>query len=111
VTNVDEEMAQEAPTKVITPATAPAAGASLSKDALVVIAFFPILLRAIGARDATTVLNWLQSSDGATFLAIAVPAAISFWRARHAKQKKQTLLDVATGKVAAVVATKQGPVA
>lgn len=71
----------------------PAVAGTMTRDVLVVLAALPILVKLIGARDLTAILHWLQSSDGATFLAIVLPVLASGWRAWWSYRKEQRLLE------------------
>lgn len=79
----------------------PVATGTLVRDVLVVLAALPILVKLIGARDLTALLQWLQSSEGATLLAIILPVIASGWRAWWAYHKERKLLE-ATPPAAAV---------
>jgi hypothetical protein len=83
------------PKLVVNTSAVPDATGSTVRDLVVVLAAFPILLKLIGARDASAILAWLQSSEGATFLAIVVPIAVSGWRAFLAMRRKAKLVDAA----------------
>lgn len=71
---------------------APAVAGTLVRDVLVVVAALPILIKLIGARDLNSILHWLQSSDGATFIAVVAPLIASGWRAWSSYRTKQALL-------------------
>jgi hypothetical protein len=91
-------MTDPVPTPVIVnPSQVPDATGSLGRDVLVIAAALPIIVKLIGARDLSGLLHWLQSSDGATVLAIVLPVAVSGWRAWLATRKKATLVAVADG--------------
>ncbi len=81
---------------VVNPATAPVVAGTVLRDIAIVAAAFPILVKLIGARDLTGLLQWLQSSDGATVVAIVVPLALTAWRSLRSKTRKDELVTVAT---------------
>jgi len=80
---------------VVNASAAPAIAGTLARDVLVIAAALPILIKLIGAHDLTAILQWLQSSDGATFLAIALPILASGWRALLSLRAKQTTAQIA----------------
>lgn len=101
-------MTDTVPTPVVVNAsTVPDATGSLVRDVLVIAAAMPILVKLIGARDLTGLLQWLQSSDGATVLAIVLPLAVSGWRAWLAARKKATLVTVAESASNAVAVVQR----
>lgn len=68
---------------VVNPAAAPVIANTVVRDIAIVAAAFPIVVKLIGARDLNGILHWLQSSDGATVLAIVVPLVLTAWRSRR----------------------------
>ena len=72
---------------------APAMAGTAVRDLLVILAALPILIKLIGARDLTSILQYLQSSEGATFLAVLLPILASGWRAYASYRTKKTLLE------------------
>lgn len=79
------------------------------RDVAIVAAAFPILVKLAGARDLNGLLHWLQSSDGATVLAIVVPIALTAWRGRRSWLRKWRFIRVsfnAPDEVIAVVPPK-----
>lgn len=94
---------------VVNPNTVPAVGGTIVRDVLVVLVTLPILIKAIGAHDLTAILQYLQSSDGATFLAIVVPIAVSGWRALlslRTKREMATIAEHVPDSIAVVVGSK-----
>lgn len=90
---------------VVNASAVPAAAGTVVRDILVMLAALPILTKLIGARDLTAILQWLQSSDGAAFLAVVVPIAVSAWRAwRSVKEQREkvALASAAPDSVAVV---------
>lgn len=81
----------------------PAMGGTAVRDVLVILAALPILVKLVGARDLTAILQYLQSSDGATFLAIVLPILASGWRAWWSYRKEQRLLESAPPALTAPV--------
>ena len=81
----------------------PAVAGTMTRDFLIVLAALPILVKLIGARDLTALLQWLQSSEGATFLAIILPIVASGWRAWWSYRKEQKLLEATPPSQAAPV--------
>lgn len=80
---------------VVNPNATPDVAKTVMRDIAIVAAAFPILVKLIGARDLNGLLHWLQSSDGATVLAIVVPAVLSAWRGWQTRQRKAALVTVA----------------
>ncbi len=91
----------------VNPSTIPDATGTVVRDLLVIAAAFPILVKLIGARDLTGLLHWLQSSEGATVLAILLPILASGWRAWLATRKKATLVTVASAAPDSVAVVAQ----
>lgn len=79
-------------TELTEPKAVPAVASTMARDALVIAAAVPILVKLIGARDLTAILQWLQSSEGATFLAVVLPLVVSGWRAWLSLRTKRALL-------------------
>lgn len=79
---------------VVNPSTVPDVTGTILRDIAIVAAAFPIVVKLVGARDLTGLLQWLQSSDGATVLAIVVPAALTAWRAWRNRVRKVELVTV-----------------
>jgi hypothetical protein len=80
---------------VVNPSAVPVVAGTLGRDALVVLTALPILIKLIGARDLTGVLQYLQSSDGATLVSIVVPAVVLWWRSRRSVKEQAKLVTVA----------------
>jgi len=80
---------------VVNPSAVPVVAGTLGRDALVVIAALPILVKLIGARDLTGILQYLQSSDGATLLSVVLPAVVLWWRSRRSVKEQAKLVAVA----------------
>lgn len=80
---------------VVNPSTVPDITGTVLRDIGIVLAAFPIVVKLVGARDLTGLLHWLQSSDGATVLAVVVPAAVTAWRAWKTRSRKAALVTVA----------------
>lgn len=91
---------------VVTPSTTADMTGTVVRDIAIVAAAFPILLKLIGARDLNGILHWLQSSDGATVLAIVVPAALTTWRAWRTRVRKAELVTVASAAPNSVAVVK-----
>jgi hypothetical protein len=92
----NRRMTDTVPTPVVVnPSQVPDAIGSLVRDVMVIAAALPIVVKLVGARDLTGLLQWLQSSDGATAMAVALAMAASGWRAWLAMRKKATLVTVA----------------
>lgn len=68
--------------EVVNPSAVPPVAKSVLSDLLVVTAAFPIIVKLLGAHDLTKLLQWMQSADGAAFLAVVLPILASGWRAR-----------------------------
>lgn len=79
---------------VVNPSVVPDVTGTVLRDVAIVLAAFPIVVKLVGARDLTGLLQWLQSSDGATVLAIIVPAALTAWRSRKTIFRKRILVEV-----------------
>lgn len=80
---------------VVNPNSTPDVTKTVLHDVAIVAAAFPILVKLVGARDLTGLLQWLQSSDGATVLAIIVPAVLAAWRGWRTRQRKAALVTMA----------------
>lgn len=80
---------------VVSPSTVPEVAGTAVRDILVIAAAIPLVVKLIGARDLTGLLQWLQSSDGATVLAVVLPLAVSGWRAWRAGRQQQKFVTVA----------------
>jgi len=80
---------------VVNASSAPDVTKTVLRDIAIVAAAFPILVKLIGARDLNGLLHWLQSSDGATVMAVVVPAALSAWRGWQTRRRKEALVTVA----------------
>lgn len=79
---------------VVNPSTVPDVTGTVLRDIAIVAAAFPIVVKLVGARDLTGLLHWLQSSDGATVLAVVVPAVLTAWRAWRNRVRKAELVAV-----------------
>lgn len=88
-------MTDEAKPIVVNPSAVPVVAGTLSRDVLIVLAALPILIKLIGARDLTGILQYLQSSDGATLLSVIVPAVVLWWRSRRSLKQQAKLVTVA----------------
>lgn len=94
---------------VVNASAAPAIAGTLARDILVVAVTFPILIKMAGAHDLTGILQYLQSSDGATFLAIVAPIVVGAWRALlslRTKRKMAQIADHVDDSIAVVVGGK-----
>lgn len=80
---------------VVNPSAVPVVANTVVRDILIVVAAFPIIVKLVGARDLTGILQWLQSSDGATVLAIVVPAVLTWLRTRRNLRAKADAVAVA----------------
>lgn len=95
---------------VINPAAAPVVANTILRDIAIVAAAFPILVKLIGAKDLTGLLQWLQSSDGATFVAIVLPLALTAWRTlRSLGIKAQTVAIAEQAPDSVAVVTRPSP--
>ena len=95
---------------VVNPSAVPVVGGVVLRDLMVIIAALPILLKLIGAHDLTAILQWLQSSDGATFLAVIVPIAVTAWRARRSVlSKAETVVIARSAPDSVAVVTEPSP--
>jgi len=97
--------AVETPIVVTSSTTADVTG-TIVRDIAIVAAAFPIIVQLVGARDLNGILHWLQSSDGATVLAIIVPAALTVWRAWRTRVRKAELVTVASAAPNSVAIVK-----
>ena len=91
---------------VVNPNATPDVAKTVLRDVAIVAAAFPILVKLIGARDLNGLLHWLQSSDGATVLAIVVPALLAAWRGRSTLFRKRILVTVAESASNSVAVVK-----
>jgi len=97
---------------IVNPSAVPVVANTVVRDIAIVAAAFPILVKLIGARDLTGILQWLQSSDGATVLAIVVPVVLTWWRTRRnlrAKAEAVTVAESAPNSVAIVTQPSPPP--
>lgn len=79
---------------IVNPSAVPVVAGVVTRDILIVVAALPILVKLVGARDLTAILQWLQSSDGATFLAIVVPVLVSAWRTTLSLRRKREIVEI-----------------
>ncbi len=101
-------MAETPAPMIVNPSAVPEAAGTVARDALIVVAAFPIIVKLVGARDLSGLLSWLQSSDGATFLAIVAPILLAAWRSRRSIKARAALVTIAR-KVDDSVAIVTGP--
>lgn len=80
---------------VVNPSAIPVIANTVVRDIAIVAAALPILVKLVGARDLNGILHWLQSSDGATVLAIVVPLALTAWRSRRSLRIKAETVAIA----------------
>lgn len=94
---------------VVNPSTVPDVTGTVLRDIAIVAAAFPIVVKLVGARDLTGLLQWLQSSDGATVMAIVLPLIVSGWRAWQNRARKTALVTVAEAAPNTVAIVKGTP--
>jgi hypothetical protein len=78
----DTPPAQQGTGEQVNPSAVPPATKSVLLDVMIVATFFPIVSKLIGKGDVVGIINALQTSEGAAFLAVVVPIAATAWRAR-----------------------------
>ena len=80
---------------IVNPSAVPVVANTVARDIAIVAAAFPIVVKLIGARDLNGLLHWMQSSEGATVLAIVVPVVLTWWRTHRNLRAKADAVTVA----------------
>ena len=97
---------------LVNPAATPVIANTVLRDIAIVVAAYPILTKLIGAGDINGILHFLQSSQGATVLAVVVPVLLTAWRSRRAlwiKAQTVFLAHRVSDRVAIVTAPTPPP--